>query len=116
MTTACWCRSRRTGSRRRRWGARSAPGRTLTADALDPRAFEGVDEATLSWVGALAGAAVRTSQLIDALEHHEQVDAFQRGLIREAVARHEGNWAAAARSLGMHRSNLHHLAKRLGLR
>ncbi|MGK3982733.1 helix-turn-helix domain-containing protein [Sorangium sp. So ce136] len=47
---------------------------------------------------------------------HEQVDAFQRGLIREAVARHEGNWAAAARSLGMHRSNLHHLAKRLGLR
>ncbi|WP_437931402.1 helix-turn-helix domain-containing protein [Sorangium sp. So ce291] len=46
----------------------------------------------------------------------EQVDAFQRGLIREAVARHEGNRAAAARSLGMHRSNLHHLAKRLGLR
>jgi hypothetical protein len=27
-----------------------------------------------------------------------------------------GNWAAAARSLGLHRSNLHHLAARLGLR
>ncbi|WP_437682169.1 nitric oxide reductase transcriptional regulator NorR [Sorangium sp. So ce131] len=47
---------------------------------------------------------------------HEQVDAYQRDLIRRAVAQHDGNWAAAARSLGMHRSNLHHLAKRLGLR
>jgi anaerobic nitric oxide reductase transcription regulator len=47
---------------------------------------------------------------------NEQVDAFQRGLIERAVAQADGNWAAAARSLGMHRSNLHHLAKRLGLR
>ncbi|WP_437728304.1 nitric oxide reductase transcriptional regulator NorR [Sorangium sp. So ce861] len=47
---------------------------------------------------------------------HERVDAYQRDLIQEAVAQHDGNWAAAARSLGMHRSNLHHLAKRLGLR
>ncbi len=39
---------------------------------------------------------------------NEQVDAFQRGLIERAVAQHDGNWVAAARSLGMHRSNLHH--------
>jgi anaerobic nitric oxide reductase transcription regulator len=32
------------------------------------------------------------------------------------VRRHAGNWAAAARELGLHRSNLHHLAQRLGLR
>jgi anaerobic nitric oxide reductase transcription regulator len=43
-------------------------------------------------------------------------DDFQRTLIRNAVVAHGGNWAAAARSLGMQRSNLHHLAKRLGLR
>jgi anaerobic nitric oxide reductase transcription regulator len=43
-------------------------------------------------------------------------DDFQRTLIRNAVAANGGNWAAAARSLGMQRSNLHHLAKRLGLR
>jgi len=41
---------------------------------------------------------------------------FQRTAIRRALARHGDNWAAAARSLGMHRSNLHHLAARLGLR
>jgi len=46
----------------------------------------------------------------------EAVEDFQRHLIRETVVRHKGNWAAAARDLGMHRSNLHHLAGRLGLR
>jgi anaerobic nitric oxide reductase transcription regulator len=44
------------------------------------------------------------------------VDDYQRRLVRDAVARHDGSWAAAARELGLHRSNLHHLAKRLGLR
>lgn len=38
--------------------------------------------------------------------------AFQRDRIRRALVAHGGNWAAAARALGMHRSNLHHLANR----
>ena len=46
----------------------------------------------------------------------DQVLEFERRIITEAIARHDGNWAAAARTLGMHRSNLHHLATRLGLR
>jgi anaerobic nitric oxide reductase transcription regulator len=46
----------------------------------------------------------------------ERVDEFQRRLIREAVERNGGNQAAAARELGMHRANLHHLARRLGVR
>ena len=46
----------------------------------------------------------------------EQVDAFERSLIDAAIKQHGGKWAAAARALGMHRSNLHHLAARLGLR
>ncbi len=41
---------------------------------------------------------------------------FQRSLIRHALSDAQGNWAAAARSLGMHRSNFHHLAARLGLK
>ena len=41
---------------------------------------------------------------------------FQRRVIRQTLANNNGNWAAAARALGMHRSNLHNLAKRLGLR
>jgi anaerobic nitric oxide reductase transcription regulator len=45
-----------------------------------------------------------------------RTEEFQRRAIEKAVQENDGNWAAAARSLGMHRSNLHHLAKRLGLR
>jgi len=46
----------------------------------------------------------------------EAVHAYRRHLIERAVARAGGNWAAAARALGLDRSNLHHMAKRLGLR
>jgi anaerobic nitric oxide reductase transcription regulator len=45
----------------------------------------------------------------------ERVEAFRRREIKEAVRRHGGNWAAAARELRMDRSNLHHVARRLGL-
>jgi anaerobic nitric oxide reductase transcription regulator len=46
----------------------------------------------------------------------EAVQQFKKRLIQHALTNNEGNWAAAARELGMHRSNLHHLALRLGLR
>jgi anaerobic nitric oxide reductase transcription regulator len=46
----------------------------------------------------------------------DRVTAFERDVILQTVRQHGGNWAAAARALGMHRSNLHHLARRLGLR
>ena len=46
----------------------------------------------------------------------DQLEVFERRAILDAVTRHDGNWAAAARALGMHRSNLHHRATRLGLR
>ena len=46
----------------------------------------------------------------------EQDEYFERRVIETAIKQHGGNWAAAARALGMHRSNLHHLAARLGLR
>jgi len=46
----------------------------------------------------------------------ERTEAFRRREILAAVARHRGNWAAAARDLGLHRSNFHHLAKRMGIR
>lgn len=41
---------------------------------------------------------------------------FQCDLILGAVEHCGGNWAAAARQLGVNRSNLHKLAKRLGIK
>ncbi len=44
------------------------------------------------------------------------VDDLQRELIRAALKNSNGNWAAAGRALGVNRSNLHKLAKRLGIK
>ena len=42
--------------------------------------------------------------------------AFQRRLIRRELRRHEMNWSASARALGLDAANLHRLAKRLGMK
>ncbi len=46
----------------------------------------------------------------------EAVERCQRRTIEAAVARADGNWAEAARHLGVDRGNLHRIAKRLGLK
>jgi anaerobic nitric oxide reductase transcription regulator len=46
----------------------------------------------------------------------DAVDACQRQAIRRALAAHQGNWAVAARALDVDPSNLHKLARRLGLK
>ena len=50
------------------------------------------------------------------LNLQETVQQFKKQLIQRALTKNDGNWAATAKDLGMHRSNLHHLATRLGLR
>jgi len=59
--------------------------------------------------------AARTAEL-PPRSLRDRVDDYRREQIRAALARHDGCWAAVARELGMHRGNLHHLARRLGLR
>ncbi len=44
------------------------------------------------------------------------VDSSQRAAIRQAMDSHEQHWAAAARQLGLDASNLHKLARRLGVK
>jgi anaerobic nitric oxide reductase transcription regulator len=46
----------------------------------------------------------------------DAVDACQRAAIGAALARHDGNWARAARALDVDASNLHKLARRLGMK
>ncbi|MCB9626349.1 MAG: nitric oxide reductase transcriptional regulator NorR [Sandaracinaceae bacterium] len=64
--------------------------------------------------GAVAGARALHGADAD-MTLHDAVERTKRVMILEAVAKHDGNWAAAARSLGMARGNLHNMAKRLGL-
>ena len=65
---------------------------------------------------ALSDAAAPSGPITPPPSLTERVEAFRRREILAAVARHRGNWAAAARELGLHRSNFHHVAKRLGIR
>ncbi len=93
--------------------ARPANGEVVTIEAthLD------VDRPGLLAGVSGAGTAVASADATSAATPlRDQVAAFERRAILDAVARNDGNWAAAARALGMHRSNLHHLATRLGLR
>ena len=53
---------------------------------------------------------------LDGMTLKDALEETKRALIRRALDESGGNWAAAARSLGMARSNLHHMADRLGLR
>ncbi len=61
-------------------------------------------------------ATEEASADVAGLSLREAVQDFQRNRIQAALKAAKGNRAQAARSLGMHRSNLHHLARRLGLR
>ena len=78
---------------------------TLDVDALD------VGPVLNSAASAVAAAPSEQGGSLNA-----RVERFEREAILAAVARHHGNWAAAARELGLHRSNLHHRARRLGLK
>ena len=76
----------------------------------------GAEHLDLGAPGALPTAPLAPLLEERALPLREQLEEFQRRAILAAVERHGGRWAAAARELGLHRSNLHHLARRLGLK
>jgi anaerobic nitric oxide reductase transcription regulator len=68
-----------------------------------------------------ASDATRTSEMTAIVPERsgpldELVGQYEREVILSSVKRHGGNWAAAARDLGLHRSNLHRRAQRLGLK
>ena len=51
----------------------------------------------------------------DSLSYHEAVDAYRRELIQRALAQAQGNRAAAAKALGLHRTHFFKLIKSLGI-
>ncbi|HEY3049779.1 MAG TPA: helix-turn-helix domain-containing protein, partial [Polaromonas sp.] len=84
---------------------------SLTAEHFDlqarPTLAAAADDLALGTDTQLATAPV---------DLRSSMEAHQRQRIEASLARHHGNWASAARELGLHRANLVRLAKRLGLR
>ena len=94
-------------------GVLRAHGRVMPGEAVLVRAsdVDGVRVATADVPEqTLSSGAQTPANLRDATQ------AFQREMITRAVARNRDNWSAAARELGLDRGNMHHLAKRLGMK
>ena len=89
---------------------RTTPGEPVIVQAADLGGDVQPGEA-VSPDPAAPSPALREGQSL-----RDAVQDFERALIRHELERARGNKAAAARALGLHRSNLHHLAKRLGIR
>ncbi len=103
--------------------ARPPDGSVLTLTPVDL----GLEDLGLADPGQEEGSAVtaampaQRSRLpeppdLPELPLRDAVEDLERRMIREHLARHDGNWAQTARSLGLDRSNLFRLARRLGLR
>jgi anaerobic nitric oxide reductase transcription regulator len=73
----------------------------LTLDALDPAAFDRVDDETVAFLAALAAAAIHTTSLESALEQAARDPVSQRDLVRAALDRLGGELIGA--SLAMQR-------------
>ena len=86
---------------------------TLEVDMLDLDAQEN----TLPGATPAAAPPASLAPLLPpGVSLREVVDASQRHAIQQALAQHHDNWAAAARQLGLDASNLHKLARRLGVK
>ncbi|MYN11606.1 nitric oxide reductase transcriptional regulator NorR [Pusillimonas sp. TS35] len=81
--------------------------------AVEPfygNAFEGTEAAFAPAFGGVVSEPPAPVSLRAA------TDEFQRAAVRRALAKENGNWAAAARQLDLDASNLHKLARKLGLK
>lgn len=82
---------------------------TLPAELLD------LDETELHADSSFT-SQVPAAELEGGASLRDAVEACQRNYIREMLDRCDGNWAMAARRLDLDASNLHKLARRLGLK
>jgi anaerobic nitric oxide reductase transcription regulator len=93
-----------------------ASGRSKAGEPVIVRGSDvGVDPPASEHAAAPDASPPEVAPIGEGRTLRDVVRDYERVLIRRALEHARGNWAAAARALGMHRSNLHHLAKRLGL-
>ena len=70
----------------------------------------------VDWLGLETAQPLSPKGQGTAMSLRRATEVFQQQMVQSALAQHQHNWSAAARSLGIDTSNLHKLAKRLGLK
>ncbi|RDE23025.1 nitric oxide reductase transcriptional regulator NorR [Motiliproteus coralliicola] len=99
----------------------SSQGRDRNIIIIRPNHL-GLDASDLGTAQAEAAPSAESQEFIPAVSLEEATnlkdatDLFQRRLIEQVLIHHRGNQAAAARQLGLHRSNFYRLLQRLGLK
>ncbi|MFA7664525.1 MAG: nitric oxide reductase transcriptional regulator NorR [Burkholderiaceae bacterium] len=94
----------------------ASAGSRAVATGQGGRAAPGWSAGLLSGEGIPIGVPEVDWQGGDVLPLNDAVAMLQRGMIRSALAAAAGNWTRAAGWLGLDPSNLHKLARRLGLK
>jgi anaerobic nitric oxide reductase transcription regulator len=85
---------------------------TLETDLLD---LDGLELPAAVSLQAMSSAGM-PAHLASTASLRDAIETCQREAIGQALAAHDGNWAQAARRLEVDASNLHKLARRLGLK
>ncbi|WP_421869056.1 nitric oxide reductase transcriptional regulator NorR [Motiliproteus sp.] len=99
----------------------SSQGRDRNIIIIRPNHL-GLDASDLGTAQAETATSAESQEFIPAVSLEEATnlkdatDLFQRRLIEQVLIHHRGNQAAAARQLGIHRSNFYRLLQRLGLK
>ncbi len=89
---------------------------TLEAALLDLDALQSPDAGSGHTPATLASASAEEIAVAQPIALRVALEACQRQTIAAALGRHQGHWARAARELDLDPSNLHKLARRLGLK
>lgn len=98
-------------------GRQQPKPRILTVTAADLALDGGIGRAPAVLQDAAAMPPPAKQVVLPSAGHslREAVQSLEHRLVQDALGRHQGNWASAARELQMDRANLIRLAKRLGL-
>jgi anaerobic nitric oxide reductase transcription regulator len=94
----------------------------LRASARGPKGVPiQIEPADLDLASAARAMPVTTPKLAERvargrLSLRDALEELKRASVRRALEETAGNWAEAARRLGMDRGNLHHMAQRLGVK
>jgi anaerobic nitric oxide reductase transcription regulator len=89
---------------------RTPAGQPIKVDAIDLDPTIAPAPAPEGPRDSLAGKVARGQLLL-----RDAVEELKRAAVAQALDETAGNWAEASRRLGMDRSNLHHMAHRLGV-
>ncbi|MDP2561645.1 nitric oxide reductase transcriptional regulator NorR [Psychrobium sp. 1_MG-2023] len=93
----------------------SARSQVVTIELSHCEQLHAVVPLTATSTQSVVTSELATDLTAQSIDLREEVNAFQRKIVKKILAQEQGNWSAAAKRLNVDRANLTRLAKRLGI-